>query len=91
MTPIEIRKIENGFLLVYIEELEEDNFITRETAFTYDTEYFDADKGEREALADALNFLIFHFECQLQKHAPDDEEFIKVKMVKHKDFFDDEN
>jgi hypothetical protein len=89
---LNIRTANNGFIISWQEEssYEEDTYITREAVFEYDDESFNAVEEQRKALSRTLNAIVHHFDCGWKKYAEEDEQFIKIQMISHKDYFSEE-
>jgi len=93
---IKIRQISNGFIISYVEEVEVNlgtvfdgnRFRTYEEAVEWNE--CGCDDDIREALARALNSIIDYFGLAYEKHGSD-KKFIKVQMVAHEKYFDDED
>jgi len=88
---ITLRQVKNGFVLKWEEEsdFEENRFFTQEAVFEYDLDGSEDEK--RKCFSKVLDFLIDFNDCSYQKHSNSEDLFIKVSMVKHKDFFNDES
>jgi signal transduction protein with GAF and PtsI domain len=79
-----IKKVSNGFVVT---DNNHDEFAIESV---YQAEDED-DNSEREALMQAIDMMIQHFDLDYRKHHKPEDRFIKLTLVPGNTFWDDEN